>query len=103
MNNSCHPRGETCTRGGAVTVKTVPFCKDSETVVRPASAHIAVSKLLDTATTSNLALTPLITIYEEDIKSPFRSAVSGILLRPAFIQVQKAKRRPFACVCHFCL
>jgi len=36
-------------------------------------------------------LTPILEIYEEDIKSPVRSAVSGTLLRSAFIQVQKAK------------
>ncbi|KAI0297731.1 ATP synthase regulation protein NCA2-domain-containing protein [Russula brevipes] len=36
-------------------------------------------------------LTPILQIYEEDIKSPVRSAVSGTLLRSAFIQVQKAK------------
>ncbi|KAI9451392.1 NCA2-domain-containing protein [Russula earlei] len=36
-------------------------------------------------------LTPILQIYEEDIKSPVRSAVAGTLLRSAFIQVQKAK------------
>ena len=36
-------------------------------------------------------LTPILEIYEEDIKSPVRSAVAGTLLRSAFIQVQKAK------------
>ena len=36
-------------------------------------------------------LTPILEIYEEDIKSPVRSAISGTLLRSAFIQVQKAK------------
>lgn len=36
-------------------------------------------------------LTPILQIYEEDIKSPVRSTVSGTLLRSAFIQVQKAK------------
>ena len=45
-------------------------------------------------------LTPILQIYEEDIKSPVRSAVSGTLLRSAFIQVQKAKVRPFARSCH---
>jgi ATP synthase regulation protein NCA2 len=40
-------------------------------------------------------LTPILQIYEEDIKSPVRSAVSGTLLRSAFIQIQKAKVRPF--------
>jgi len=36
-------------------------------------------------------LTPVMQIYEEDIRTPIRSAVSGTLLRNAFIQVQKAK------------
>jgi nuclear-control-of-ATPase protein 2 len=36
-------------------------------------------------------LTPVQQIYEEDIKSPLRSVVSGTLLRSVFIQVQKAK------------
>ncbi|KAI0260242.1 NCA2-domain-containing protein [Gloeopeniophorella convolvens] len=36
-------------------------------------------------------LTPILQIYEEDIKNPVRSAVSGTLLRSAFIQIQKAK------------
>ncbi|KAF4609591.1 hypothetical protein D9613_012272 [Agrocybe pediades] len=36
-------------------------------------------------------LTPVMQIYEEDIRSPIRSAISGTLLRNAFIQVQKAK------------
>ncbi|KAH9080349.1 NCA2-domain-containing protein [Lactarius deliciosus] len=36
-------------------------------------------------------LTPILQIYEEDIKSPVRSAVSGTLLRSLFVQVQKAK------------
>ena len=40
-------------------------------------------------------LTPILEIYEEDIKSPVRSAVSGTLLRSAFVQVQKAKVRHF--------
>jgi nuclear-control-of-ATPase protein 2 len=40
-------------------------------------------------------LTPILQIYE-DIKRPVRSTVSGTLLRSAFIQVQKAKVRPFA-------
>ena len=38
-------------------------------------------------------LTPILQIYEADIKSPVRSTVSGTLLRSAFIQVQKAKVR----------
>ena len=46
-------------------------------------------------------LTPILQIYEEDIKRPFRSTVSGSLLRSAFIQIQKAKVRPFACVDKF--
>ncbi|KDQ62448.1 hypothetical protein JAAARDRAFT_122431 [Jaapia argillacea MUCL 33604] len=36
-------------------------------------------------------LTPVMEIYEEDIKSPLKSAVAGTLLRGVFIQVQKAK------------
>ena len=36
-------------------------------------------------------LTPILEIYEEDIRSPVRSAISGTLLRSLFIQVQKAK------------
>ncbi|KAI0632031.1 NCA2-domain-containing protein [Trametes polyzona] len=36
-------------------------------------------------------LTAVMRIYEEDIKSPLRSAVQGTLLRSLFIQVQKAK------------
>jgi len=36
-------------------------------------------------------LTPVLRIYEEDIKSPFKSAVTGTLLRSVFVQVQKAK------------
>ncbi|KAI0304264.1 ATP synthase regulation protein NCA2-domain-containing protein [Multifurca ochricompacta] len=35
--------------------------------------------------------TPILQIYEEDIKSPVRSAISGSLLRSAFVQIQKAK------------
>ena len=38
-------------------------------------------------------LTPILEIYEADIKSTVRSAVSGPLLRNLFIQVQKAKVR----------
>ena len=38
-------------------------------------------------------LTPILEIYEEDIKSPVKSAVSGTLLRNLFIQIQKAKVR----------
>lgn len=36
-------------------------------------------------------LTPILEIYEDDIKSPLKSAVSGTLLRSVFVQVQKAK------------
>jgi len=41
-------------------------------------------------------LTPILEIYEGDIKRLFRSTVSGTLLRSVLIQVQKAKVRPFA-------
>ncbi|KAI0043184.1 NCA2-domain-containing protein [Auriscalpium vulgare] len=36
-------------------------------------------------------LTPILKIFEEDIRSPVRSAVAGSLLRSVFVQVQKAK------------
>jgi nuclear-control-of-ATPase protein 2 len=36
-------------------------------------------------------LTPVLQIYEGDIKAPFRSAIAGTLLRSVFVQVQKAK------------
>ncbi|KAF9242521.1 NCA2-domain-containing protein [Melanogaster broomeanus] len=36
-------------------------------------------------------LTPVLQLYEEDIKRPFKSAVAGTLLRSLFVQVQKAK------------
>lgn len=36
-------------------------------------------------------LTPVLEIYEEDIRSPLKSAVTGTLLRSVFIQIQKAK------------
>ncbi|KAG6820699.1 hypothetical protein H0H93_012752 [Arthromyces matolae] len=36
-------------------------------------------------------LTPVLQIYEEDIRSPLKSAVTGTLLRSVFIQIQKAK------------
>jgi len=39
-------------------------------------------------------LTPVLQIYEEDIKTPLRSALTGTLLRSVFIQVQKAKVYP---------
>jgi nuclear-control-of-ATPase protein 2 len=38
-------------------------------------------------------LTAILKLYEEDIRSPLRSAVTGTLLRSVFIQVQKAKVR----------
>ncbi|KAJ3573989.1 hypothetical protein NP233_g2060 [Leucocoprinus birnbaumii] len=36
-------------------------------------------------------LTPVMQVYEEDIRTPLKSAVAGTLLRNVFIQVQKAK------------
>jgi nuclear-control-of-ATPase protein 2 len=36
-------------------------------------------------------LTPVLQVYEDDIKRPLRSALTGTLLRSVFIQVQKAK------------
>jgi nuclear-control-of-ATPase protein 2 len=36
-------------------------------------------------------LTPVMQIYEEDIRHPVRSALTGTLLRNLFIQLQKAK------------
>ncbi|KAJ7654165.1 ATP synthase regulation protein NCA2-domain-containing protein [Mycena rosella] len=36
-------------------------------------------------------LTPVLQLYEEDIKRPVKSALTGTLLRSMFIQVQKAK------------
>ncbi|KAJ7665207.1 NCA2-domain-containing protein [Mycena polygramma] len=36
-------------------------------------------------------LTPILQLYEEDIKRPVKSALTGTLLRSLFIQVQKAK------------
>ncbi|KAF9476615.1 NCA2-domain-containing protein [Pholiota conissans] len=36
-------------------------------------------------------LTPVMQIYEEDIRTPVRSALTGTLLRNLFIQMQKAK------------
>jgi hypothetical protein len=38
-------------------------------------------------------LTPILQIYEKDIKNPVRSAISGTLLRTLFVQIQKAKVR----------
>lgn len=36
-------------------------------------------------------LTPIMEIYEEDIRHPLKSAMMGSLLRGLFIQIQKAK------------
>ncbi|KAF8895348.1 ATP synthase regulation protein NCA2-domain-containing protein [Infundibulicybe gibba] len=36
-------------------------------------------------------LTPVLQLYEEDIRRPLKSALTGTLLRSVFIQVQKAK------------
>lgn len=36
-------------------------------------------------------LTPILEIYEDDIRHPFKSAVAGTLLRSLFVQVHKAK------------
>lgn len=36
-------------------------------------------------------MTPVMEVYEEDIRKPLRSAIGGTLLRNVFIQVQKAK------------
>ena len=38
-------------------------------------------------------LTSVLKMYEQDIKSPVKSALMGTLLRSLFIQVQKAKVR----------
>lgn len=38
-------------------------------------------------------MTPIMKIYEEDIRTPLKSAVAGTLLRNVFIQVQKTKVR----------
>ena len=44
-------------------------------------------------------LTPILEIYEDDIKQPLKSAVAGTLLRSLFVQLQKAK---VECrTCHF--
>jgi nuclear-control-of-ATPase protein 2 len=43
-------------------------------------------------------LTPVLKIYEEDIKTPMKSVISGTLLRSMFIQIQKAK----VSIMHFC-
>ena len=48
-------------------------------------------------------LTPVMEIYEEDIRTPFRSALTGTLLRNLFIQIQKAKVRwPLPWICPSC-
>ena len=39
-------------------------------------------------------LTPVQEIYENDIKFPIRSAISGTLIRSLLIQIQKAKASP---------
>ncbi len=36
-------------------------------------------------------ITPVLKLYENDIRSPLKSVVTGTLLRTLFIQVQKAK------------
>ena len=36
-------------------------------------------------------LTPVLQLYEEDIKAPFRTAIKGSLIRSLLIQIQKAK------------
>lgn len=36
-------------------------------------------------------LSPVLRIYEDDMKAPLRSAVTGTLVRSLLIQIQKAK------------
>lgn len=36
-------------------------------------------------------LTPVLQVYEEDIKSPIKSAIKGTLIRSLLVQIQKAK------------
>ena len=36
-------------------------------------------------------LTPIMELYEQDIRAPLRTALTGTLVRNVFIQVQKAK------------
>lgn len=36
-------------------------------------------------------LTPVLKIYEEDIKSPLKNALTGTLVRSLLIQIQKTK------------
>jgi nuclear control of ATPase protein 2 len=38
-------------------------------------------------------LTPVMQIYEDDIRNPLKSAIGGTLLRTLLVQVQKAKVR----------
>ena len=38
-------------------------------------------------------LTPVLKVYEEDLKSPLKSAIAGSLIRSLLIQVQKMKVR----------
>lgn len=40
-------------------------------------------------------LSAVLKLYEEDIRSPVKSAITGSLLRSLFIQIQKAK----VCMC----
>ena len=42
-------------------------------------------------------LTPVLQIYEQDIKTPVRTAVTGSLIRSLLIQIQKAKVPLFGC------
>jgi nuclear-control-of-ATPase protein 2 len=42
-------------------------------------------------------MTPVMEVYEEDIRTPLKSAVAGTLMRNVFIQVQKAKVNCFSC------
>ncbi|THH20087.1 hypothetical protein EW146_g1208 [Bondarzewia mesenterica] len=54
--------------------------------------HYGPAQLDDLANKIHLGdLTPILEIYEEDIKTPVKSALSGTLLRSVFVQVQKAK------------
>jgi len=38
-------------------------------------------------------LTPVLKVYEEDMKSPLKSAIGGTLIRSLLIQIQKMKVR----------
>ncbi|KIK62570.1 hypothetical protein GYMLUDRAFT_96146 [Collybiopsis luxurians FD-317 M1] len=54
--------------------------------------HYTPAQLDELSTRIRLGdLTPVLKLYEEDIKSPVKSALGGTLLRTVFIQVQKAK------------